>query len=148
MNLKVPRLTKDEPAEDSAAEKHLKPGEGDGEPYVNPKMWEGRKKPSRVEEADWVFDNMAFPPNLLVPVKAPSAGAWSMYLWARKHPDKFYSGIFSKLLPTRADRPKDPRDQAETDPALETIRKVREARDNALPPAAPPALTLQVPPHA
>lgn len=58
------------------------------------------KRSSALDSMLWVYEHLTF--KKLEPRDAPSAGAWGMWQWARKAPDKFYAEVI-RLLARKAD---------------------------------------------
>lgn len=76
--------------------------DGTAEPPPDLSCLCGKSGVSMLEAVQWVFDHLDAP--WVQPVDAPSAGAWSLRDWARRHPGnraEFYTTFVPKMLPTR-----------------------------------------------
>ena len=63
----------------------------------------GEKRVATVKVVEWVASNMQV--SDVIASQAPSSEAWGMLVWARRSPvneSQFWSGVYAKLLPSRA----------------------------------------------
>lgn len=114
-------------AEAGAAEKPAA-----AEPAKVPKAAAKLTKADFLEAVYWVFDVVGT--KNVARKRAPSAGAWNLYKWARLKGNraKFYSTFASKLLPSK--RQVDQEDERKDDgrKLIKTIDILREARRRIL----------------
>ncbi len=85
----------DSPADDQ-------PDDADGGGSVLLEQFAGKDKASSLVVVEWVFDNIDMLD--VTPDMAPSAGAWSLLLRVRRHPDllkEFYRSIWVRILPSK-----------------------------------------------
>lgn len=81
-------------------------GDGSSDPAECGAVWleqfAGKEKVSSLAIVEWVFDNIDMLD--VTPGMAPCAGAWSLLLRVRKHPDllkEFYRSIWVRILPSK-----------------------------------------------
>jgi len=100
---------------------------------VRLEQFAGREKTSTLAIVEWVFDNIDMLD--VTPDMAPCAGAWSLLLRVRKHPDllkEFYRSIWVRILPSKTEIEQLQRFADDGREQLTLIDRIQQARTNAV----------------
>lgn len=93
----------------------------------------GKEKTNSLIVVEWVFDNIDMLD--VTPDMAPSAGAWSLLLRVRKHPDllkEFYRSIWVRILPSKTGIEQLQRFEDDGREQIELIGRIQQAHEDAV----------------
>lgn len=101
----------------------------------------GKEKASSLAIVEWVFDNIDMLD--VTPDMAPCAGAWSLLLRVRRHPDllkEFYRSIWVRILPSKTGIEQLQRFEDDGREQLSLISRIEQAHADAVLSAGPERL--------